>query len=88
MQTDERPKPHGRHALEEFLSRKDVARLFGVSLSTVTRWARTGWVQAIRTPGGHYRYRAADLNPALPSTAVDVPSPEKGESHERDPRTQ
>ena len=45
----------------EFLSRGDVARLFGVSLSTVTRWARTGLLPTVRTPGGHYRYRAEDM---------------------------
>lgn len=44
-----------------FLSRSEVAGLFGVSLSTVTRWARTGLLPAIRTPGGHYRYRAEDV---------------------------
>ena len=41
-----------------FLSRVEVARLFGVSPSTVTRWARTGLLKAVRTPGGHYRFRA------------------------------
>ena len=44
-----------------FLSRGEVARIFGVSLSTVTRWARTGMVPAVRTPGGHYRFRADDF---------------------------
>ena len=49
-----------------FLSRGDVAHLFGVSPSTVTRWARTGLLKAARTRGGHYRFpveetrRAAD----------------------------
>ena len=44
----------------EFLSRGEVARLFGVSASTVTRWARSGLVASVRTPGGHYRFRAQD----------------------------
>ena len=39
----------------------EVARLFGVSLSTVTRWARTGRIETLRTPGGHYRYLAEDV---------------------------
>ena len=50
-----------------FLSRKEVARLFGVSLSTVTRWARTGLLQTVRTPGGHYRYRSEDMRRAARS---------------------
>ena len=50
-----------------FLSRREVARLFGVSLSTVTRWALTGLIATIRTPGGHYRYRAEDVRQAARS---------------------
>ncbi|HEY1252685.1 MAG TPA: helix-turn-helix domain-containing protein [Thermoanaerobaculia bacterium] len=56
---------------KEFLSRGEVARLYGVSLSTVTRWARTGLIQAVRTPGGHYRYPAADLLRSVRPSAVD-----------------
>jgi len=48
----------------EFLSRGEVARLFGVSVSTVTRWARTGLLKAVRTPGGHYRFRADETRRA------------------------
>jgi excisionase family DNA binding protein len=39
-----------------FLSRGEVSQLFGVSPSTVTRWARLGLLKAARTPGGHYRF--------------------------------
>jgi len=52
-----------------FLSRGQVARLFGVSVSTVTRWARTGLLPAVRTPGGHYRFRAEDMRRAARSGA-------------------
>jgi len=45
----------------DWLSRTEVARLFQVSASTVTRWAREGKVPAKRTPGGHYRYPAAEV---------------------------
>ena len=41
---------------EELLTRATVARLFGVSASTVTRWARLGLLTAVRTRGGHYRF--------------------------------
>ena len=54
---------------KEFLSRAEVAKLFGVSSSTITRWARTGLIQALRTPGGHYRYRAEDVSGAMRPSA-------------------
>jgi excisionase family DNA binding protein len=88
MQTEERPNPEDRQAPEAFLSRKEVALRFGVSLSTVTRWARTGLIRAVRTPGGHYRYPATALIRALPTSGVDAASPEQGGPHERHPRTQ
>jgi excisionase family DNA binding protein len=43
-----------------FLSRGEVSQLFGVSPSTVTRWARLGLLRAARTPGGHYRFPAEE----------------------------
>lgn len=56
----------------EFLSRGEVARLFGVSVSTVTRWARTGLLKAVRTPGGHYRFRAEEMRRAVNQGAPDA----------------
>jgi excisionase family DNA binding protein len=44
----------------KFLTRREVALLFGVSASTVTRWAQRGLVKTVRTPGGHYRFPAKD----------------------------
>ena len=65
-----------------FLSRGEVARLFGVSLSTVTRWARTGLVPAVRTPGGHYRFRADDFRGA---TRERLPAPPAESGAQSDP---
>lgn len=42
---------------QEFLSRSQVADLFNVSPSTVTRWADEGKLIYTRTLGGHRRYR-------------------------------
>jgi excisionase family DNA binding protein len=46
------PFPGGR----ALMTRSEVSRLFGVSTSTVTRWARLGLLKTVRTPGGHYRF--------------------------------
>jgi excisionase family DNA binding protein len=54
----------------EFLSRGQVAGLFGVSVSTVTRWARVGLLRAVRTPGGHYRFPAEETRRAAGRTAA------------------
>jgi len=73
METEELIRMIGRPGIPakaEFLSRGEVARLFGVSHSTVTRWARTGLLQAVRTPGGHYRYRAEDMRRAASAVAA------------------
>jgi excisionase family DNA binding protein len=53
-----------------FLSRRDVARVFGVSASTVTRWAQRGLLPTVRTPGGHYRFPAADVHRAAQRSGV------------------
>jgi excisionase family DNA binding protein len=63
MQTETSPP-------EEWMSRGEVARLFRVAPSTVTRWAREGRVPARRTPGGHYRYPAAAVRRLADSSMV------------------
>jgi excisionase family DNA binding protein len=45
-----------RSSSPRFFSRAEIAEMFGVSLSTVTRWASQGLIRTIRTPGGHYRF--------------------------------
>jgi excisionase family DNA binding protein len=43
---------------DRLLTRTEVAELFQVSPSTVTRWADAGRLPAVRTLGGHRRYEA------------------------------
>jgi excisionase family DNA binding protein len=57
-----------------FLSRSAVARLFGVSASTVTRWARTGLLKTIRTPGGHYRFPEEETRRAAAQGIQEAPT--------------
>jgi excisionase family DNA binding protein len=42
-----------------------AAAIAGVAVSTVRRWADEGRVPSYRTPGGHRRFRVADLKRAL-----------------------
>lgn len=46
---------------ERLLTPSEVAQLFSVDPKTVTRWAKAGKLQCIRTVGGHRRYREADV---------------------------
>ncbi len=39
----------------------EVAALFRVDPKTVTRWAQTGKLAAITTPGGHHRFRRTEV---------------------------
>lgn len=48
-------------AADELLTPAEVAAILFVDPKTVTRWARAGKLDAIRTPGGHRRYLRADV---------------------------
>ena len=48
-------------APERLLTPSEVAQLFRVNPKTVTRWARAGKISAIRTLGGHRRFRASEI---------------------------
>lgn len=45
----------------DLLTAREVAAMFRVDPKTVTRWAAAGRISAIRTPGGHRRYRTAEV---------------------------
>ncbi len=49
----ERPEP--------LVTPAEVASMFRVDPKTVTRWARAGKLSAIRTLGGHRRYRESEV---------------------------
>ncbi len=52
-------------APENLLTPSEVAALFRVNPKTVTRWARAGKLNAIRTLGGHRRFRASEIRRCL-----------------------
>lgn len=51
--------------MDALLTPAEVAALFRVSPKTVTRWAKSGKVTAIRTLGGHRRFRASEIKSVL-----------------------
>lgn len=67
VSTPAQPKTAGTIPLEddELLTPAEVARMFRVNPKTVTRWARSGKIQAIRTLGGHRRFRASEVRQFL-----------------------
>ena len=59
---------------ERLLTPAEVAAMFRVDPKTVTRWARDGRLTAVRTLGGHRRYREAVVLSLLRKANADVDS--------------
>jgi excisionase family DNA binding protein len=64
-----------RDAPDALLTPSEVAALFRVNPKTVTRWARAGKITAIRTLGGHRRFRASEIRRYLAEAEVEQESP-------------
>ncbi len=45
----------------DLMTPAEVARLFRVSVTTVTKWARSGLLPSVRTLGGHRRFERRDV---------------------------
>jgi excisionase family DNA binding protein len=57
---------------DDLLRPRDVADLMGVRATTVARWARQGLINAVLTPGGHRRYRRAEIHAYLQTSEPDL----------------
>ena len=57
---------------DSLLTPAEVAALFRVNPKTVTRWARAGKIMAIRTLGGHRRFRATEIRRCLDQLDFDI----------------
>ena len=60
-------------AENELLTPGEVADMFRVNPKTVTRWARAGRISAVRTLGGHRRFRASEIRRFL-DEVQDIPA--------------
>lgn len=58
------------------LSPSDAADFLGVHEATVKRWAKSGKLRGIRTPGGWWKFSEADLESFLANLANDRALPE------------
>jgi excisionase family DNA binding protein len=50
---------------DSLLTPSEVASMFRVDPKTVTRWAQAGKLSAVRTLGGHRRYRESEVRTLL-----------------------
>ena len=57
---------------DRWLKPAEVASMFRVDPKTVTRWAANGKIGAIRTPGGHRRFKESEIRALLDG---DTPDP-------------
>lgn len=57
---------------DALLTPAEVAALFRVSPKTVTRWAESGKLPAMRTLGGHRRFRASHVEAVLADAEPEV----------------
>jgi excisionase family DNA binding protein len=56
---------HSGPGPDSLLTPSEVASLFRVDPKTVTRWAKAGKLSAVRTLGGHRRYRESEVRDLL-----------------------
>lgn len=58
---------------ERLLTPAEVAQLFRVHPKTVSRWVTAGKLSAVRTLGGHRRYRAHEVYALLEASGISTP---------------
>jgi excisionase family DNA binding protein len=62
------PATQAPHPANALLTPAEVAAAFKVDPKTVTRWAKAGKLNSIRTLGGHRRYLEAEVLAKLANT--------------------
>src|SRR4051812_34824121 len=72
----ENPKASRTHESEPLLPPAEVPSMFRVDPKPVPRWAKAGKLSAIRTLGGHRRYRESEVRALLQG---QIPQQRQGE---------
>ncbi|WP_329248020.1 helix-turn-helix domain-containing protein [Actinoallomurus sp. NBC_01490] len=74
---------------DDLLTPREAARLLGVGVPTLGWWARIGALKsAVRTPGGHRRYRRTDVLAFREAADRDASHSAGGADPERERREQ
>jgi excisionase family DNA binding protein len=63
------------HDRSQLLTPGEVALMFRVDPKTVTRWASSGRIGSVRTPGGHRRFLEADIKFLLDKLTTEAGRP-------------
>lgn len=58
---------------ELFLTSNEAAKYLGVSRSSLTNWVKKGVLVGGLTPGGHHRFKIADLDAFAEKRGMEVP---------------
>lgn len=66
--------------MKDTFTTHEIAKMVGVTPSTVVNWIKQGDLKAFTTPGGHYRVTRRTLIPALQANNVPLPSELLGRS--------
>ena len=78
-------KQHAAPA-EQWLTIGLARALLGINEATLRHWADTGLVRAFRTPGGHRRFAAADIQALIDRASAPERPASVGEDHSVLPR--
>lgn len=57
---------------EQFLSTDDVSKVLHVGKSTIKRWTDEGKLKCFRTPGGHRKFKATNVEEFIKTYHFDV----------------
>lgn len=71
-----------------FMSSREACEILSVTSQTLRRWAKTGRIPAIRTPGGRYRYDLSGLIVARDASPTAAAARHDAKAKPKKPRSE
>jgi excisionase family DNA binding protein len=75
--SEKRGRPAAGKKPKDWMTSGEVARALNMTDAAIRRWAREGLVEAMKTPGGQYRFRREALARLLQVTHPNGSQPGK-----------